>query len=468
MRSVNRRRRVGRGLERGHDGSVSGGLLSAGRRGKMRRPPKVALLFSCLVFLIAAAAWLDVPSRIARQRALHAVARFDHEAAELWLLRARRWAWRGAEAELLAARIYRRQGRVEDMHRVLRSALHQGADPALVSLERAMAMAQSGHLQLVESELMAALQAGLGDAAEISDAYSNGLTVMSRFAHALEVLQAWRDDYPGDPRPDYRLGRLYEHQQLWEEAETHYRRSLAVRDTHYPARYRLGRVLLYGRRVAEARQEFEQCLTMRNPLAAKVQLAGCLRALGDSDEAAEILNQVVAHDYEAVLASYAAMGESPEHYEAAAMLGDIQSESGNDADAVPWLRLAVEKNPRDLSARYSLAVALRQLGRTAQAEAHFEAVRTAREALQRANPLRERISQSPEDHDARLELGQLLLEHESQRMGVFWLRSVLATDPKNRRAHELLAQHFKKMSQRAPRYADLATYHQQQAAEGPP
>lgn len=406
---------------------------------------------------------LDAPGRAVRGRLYSAIQRFDYESAETWLERARLWPAGRMETELLAARMYRRQGRAEEMQRALDTASRLGADPQVVSLEKSLVLAQSGHLQDVEPQLMHALSHGIGDAAEISDAYSNGLTVMSQFPQAVQVLEAWRQDYSDDPRPDYRLGRIHEHRQSWDQAEEHYRRSLEILPTYYPSRYRLGRVLLYGRRVDEAREQFERCLEMPNPLAAKVQLAGCLRSLGEIDRAQKLLREVISHDYDEVLAGYAAVEETPEHYEAASMLGDIESEAGNDEQAVAVLRLALEKNPRDLAARYALAVALRQLGRTDEAELHFEKVRIARTALQRANPLRERISQFPDDLEARLELGRLLLEHESQRMGVFWLRSVLASDPENREAHELLAQHFQELSKSRSRYSGLAAYHKRRA-----
>lgn len=428
-----------------------------GRRWLARRWAWGLLVIVLLVFMA-----MDGPGMLARAMANRAAGQFNNASAERWIAIAKSVSWRQAEMELLTARLLRRQGRAEELEKALQRAIRTGADPKLVSLERALAQAQSGSLDSVEPLLFDALRNGLGDSSEISDAYANGLTILSRFDQALNVLQAWQNDYPDDPRPPYRIGRIYEHQAVWDKAQDHYRQSINVSPTYHPARFRLGRVLMYDRQLEAAKDEFAACLSMENPLAAQIQIASCLKALASTNQAAELLREVLKHDDAEILASYAALEETPEHHEAARILGDLEFELGNSTEAVRWLEHALAFNDRDSSSRYSLAVTLREMGREEEAEEHFARFQVVREALSRANVLRSRIQADSADIDARFELGELLLTHESIRMGFFWLRSVLEIQPDHQGAHQALARYYSDLAVNAPEYKTLADFHRQQ------
>lgn len=419
----------------------------------------VWLLLCGLASLLLIAYLLNAPALLLNLLARQSLSRLDYIAAENWIKRAKSLGRDNAESEMISARIARHQGMLDQMGNHLSKATRLGADPQVVKMEEAMALAQTGKLDVVEADLFQWLSTGVGDADEMSDAYANGLAANSRFDNANEVLDAWRRDFPKDPRPDYRLGRLKEHAQSWEEAADAYRNSLNKKNDYYPSRFRLGRVYFTGRKIDEAKLAFEQCLDMPFPEAAKIQLAFCYRSLGESDRAREMLYEVLQQSYETILKSYYFVEESPEHFEAAATLGDLESEAGNYEEAYKWLKLAVEKNPRDLTARYSLALTLKRLGQTEQAEKDLAEIAKARKALERANPLRDRIAGKPDDLEARLELGKLLIENESMRMGRFWLQSIFKFDPNYREAHKVLAEHYRELAAKSPEYRPLADFH---------
>jgi hypothetical protein len=67
--------------------------------------------------------------------------------------------------------------------------------------------------------------------------------------------------------------------------------------------------------------------------------------------------------------------------------------------------------------------------------------------------------------EARAELGTLLLEHESQRMGRFWLQSILPFEPRHQVAHAGLAKSYSELAEKSPQFKPLAQYHQRAAAE---
>ena len=128
-----------------------------------------------------------------------------------------------------------------------------------------------------------------------------------------------------------------------------------------------------------------------------------------------------------------------ERYIAASELGSIETEAGNYEAAVEILKKALEVNPKDTIARYAYAVSLRGKGMVMESEQNFEIVRSARKALEKVSELQEKLRHTPDDSKVRMELGTLILEHESERTGVFWVQSIFSYDPSNEDAHRLLA-----------------------------
>ncbi len=432
------------------------------RRTPTRR--RLWVLIGCLLLLVAAV-WLSgALAVLPRAMASSALEQRDYPGAWRWLAIAGRLSSRDPANALLAARVARCQRDGERLKQELAVAKHWGADPAAVRREQLLALAQSGQLEGIEAELVASLPAAGKEAAEISEAYANGLAKLARFEDALSVLEAWRQDFPDDPRPEYQQGRIVEHREMYDEAEASYRLALSKDAGYLPARYSLGRVLHHVRRAEEAVEVFKSCLSVPNSEAAQVELACALKSLGRADEARPILQKVLAADAESLRTSYVALDEQPEGFKAAAEYGKLEADAGNFAQAEPWLAKALEVNPMDLMARYALAVSLRGLGRQAEAKRQFERVAAAREATKNAGALSARIKQNPKDLEARYLLGKVILEYESERSGLYWIRSIFSYDPGYAPAHELLADYFAAQSDRASHYARLADYHRKMAA----
>jgi tetratricopeptide (TPR) repeat protein len=330
-----------------------------------------------------------------------------------------------------------------------------------------LAVVASGELAEYESQLIEWMASAGPELPEICDAYVNGLAANGRFAEAGQVLSAWQKDFPRDPRCDYRIGRIREHQEAYDKAEQHYRDAIAKSQRFYAAIFSLARVMLHQRRAEEALEQFGLCFSMPAPEAAKIEAAVALKALGRTDEARNLLLEVLKAGFEQQQASYRAVEEKPEGFRAAAEYGRLESDAGNFKAAKPWLQAALDANPLDLTVRYSLAVTQRGLGELAAAEANFEHVRAAREAMGAATALNERAQADRNDLEARFLLGKLILEHESERMGLYWIRSILPINPLYRPAHELLAEHYAKKASSEPHYQRLADYHRQQADLSP-
>jgi tetratricopeptide (TPR) repeat protein len=402
-------------------------------------------------------------ARLSNHFAADAIAQRDWQRAGSWLHVSQRWAPRNPARHFWSARLARHQGNLPQMRRDLERALALGFDPARVRREQILAAAQAGRLSEVEAEINRWLRAGDPEVPEISAAYANGLASNSRFHTALQVLQAWHDDYPDDPVPLYRRGRIQEHSDRVEEAVASYREAIAVDPEYLPPYYSLGRLLLADKKPDEALPLFERCLAAPETAAAKVGIARCLIDLGEAEQATALLYEVMETDPAAIRASYQAVGETPERFVAAAELGKQKANAGEFAEAKRLLDRAIEENPRDLAARYSRAVALRGLGRQAEAEEEFAYVQRVQDALAEVKGYQDRISRTPEDTEARIAMGKLLLQYESERAGLFWLRSVLVYDGDNRAAHAALADYYEAHADESAAYAELAREHRRQA-----
>ncbi len=417
--------------------------------------------------LILLAFWFDSPSKLMQMQAKRKLDRFEYSSAMDWLGRARALSIQNTAAELMSARTAWRLGRTDDFQRFLQQARRLGADDQAVRLEELLALAQSGAIESCEEELIAQMVLPGADTDEISDAYANGLAAASRFDDAISVLSAWMQDYPDDPRPHYRMGRLHEHSERWQDAEAAYLASIERYEKFYPAWYALGRAFTMSRKIDQAIDAYSKCLDSPRPLAAKIQLASCYRAKGESAVARNHLNEVLKDTTKAIKESYSDFEEAPEYFDAATQLGDLEAEAGNFEKSIQWYRTSLDFNPRDLVARYGLALSLRTVGKTDMAEQEFERVGAARKALELANPLRNRIAKDRKNLEARLELGKLLLEHESVRMGLFWIRSTFAFDPNYGPAHSALTEYYQAKLPRTPADEAAAKYHLIKAAANP-
>lgn len=427
-----------------------------------RLPGRFAFMFVALAIVLALFFTFGGLTRLSHHFSSRAIDGRELAAARWWLDLSERLSPRDAHFAYLRGRLARHEGDLPAMRKHFERAATRGFDAEPIRRQRVLAKAQSGRLDEVEREINRWLASGEGNIAEISDAYANGLAKQSRVPAALTVLEAWHADFPDDPRPRFRIGRIKEYAQLDEEAKQNYRAAVDVDPDCYRAWYALGRILLDQKQIREARACYERCLEMPEPAAAKVGVARCLAEAGESERAADMLREVLALPDQRRRASYRALGESPERFIAAAELGKLAANAGRFEEAKRWLEKALESNPRDIIARYSYAVALRGLGLRERAEEEFQRVRTVKEKLEAAKDLQNQIRREPQNIQPRLALGELLLNYESEQTGLFWLRSVLTIDPDNPDAHRALADYYQARQLQSPHFARLARQHREQ------
>ncbi|MBL6832480.1 MAG: tetratricopeptide repeat protein [Pirellulales bacterium] len=407
----------------------------------MKRFPRLSARLWVLVGILCGLIVVGIPLAsllLADSVAAIAVADRDQDAALGWVRYGERLRGESPQGLLIKARLARRRGALRQMEQFLKAASRADAPAGLVRRERMLADIQSGRLEKLEAQVKAWLVANDPDLPEIADAYANGLAACSRFDEALEMLGAWGQDYPTDPMPAFRAGRIHEFFEDFDSAADAYREAVARREDFLPARYALGRVLLRKKEPEKALREFESCRTGSTSLAAEVAIAECLAELGRTELAMQQLEVVLHNDGTQIQASYLPLLAPQECFVAARLLGTLAVNAGSHEQGLELLERALRYNPRDVAARYSHAVALRGLGRTQEAEAELAEIEENRAAMKRVNTLRNKINRDPDDVAARIELGRVLAEHESVENGLFWLRSAIVREPENQQARQLI------------------------------
>ena len=333
------------------------------------------------------------------------------------------------------ARAYRRQGKLNDVHRYLQRAQQAGISRSRIQREEWLAMAQAGQMTDAEPHLKELFVDPGEDGPEICEAYANGYLLSYRFAQALAVVDAWQSDFPKDPQPHLLRGLLAEQNSNWTTAAEHFQKAFDLAPQRVDLRLRLANVLLVLRRTDEAVSHFQQLLKMV-PNSAEVQ-TGWGRMLvvqGQSDQAREIFQQVLK--------------THPQDYDATLALGQLELNDNHLDEALALLQLAVAMQPNDAEVRNALAGALQRAGRAAEARMHFEYVAKAQEATLLIQALRAQVMVNTKDVEARYKIAELLRDASNQTDRLAWLRSIIEIDPRYQRAHAALAELYAKTGNR--------------------
>lgn len=431
----------------------------------LSRPRRRRLLFIVIgaILLIGVGWWSGAIAIWPRMQAEAAMRAGHLDEAESDVRQAIRLAPQSAESHLLLSRILRKQGELADFDQILKRATSLGLDRQRAQAERLLAQAQAGEIDATRTQLDRLLINGAADDREVLEAYVNGSLIAARMPDAQTLIDGWTASFPDDPQPYYFGGRLLMHYGQTEKAAEEFKAALKREPTHYASAYLLGQILTEQNRPDEALVQYERCHGMTYGAAPQIAKAKALRSLGRVGEAREILLDVVEQPADDIRKSFQRVGDRFEGAPAHLELGSLESAVGNYVDAVKWLTVAVEANPRDLSARHARGIALRGAGKSEQATQELEAVRQARLALREVDKLADFLQQNPDLVDERVRIGELYLTYESLLTAEFWLKTALARDPQHRRAHELLARIYQLRASDNPAYQQLSVQHQRQA-----
>jgi predicted Zn-dependent protease len=224
-------------------------------------------------------------------------------------------------------------------------------------------------------------------------------------------------------------GYLFQGFGLRPESIAAYRRGLQIAPWQSIMRWRLAEVLLEMGELEEAAALLGQCAE-ENPQNPDVltSWATCLFRRSEPERARELLEQL--------------LGDSPDHFEARRLLGEIELGQGRFPEALEHLRSAARQRPNDMTTRNALGRVLQVLGRTDEAQGHFDYVVEAERALGRVERQLRLVLKRPDDAELRCQIGTALLKYGSPDDGAKWLRTVLQLQPDHPGAHQALAAYY--------------------------
>lgn len=404
------------------------------------RRKRIWIALLVLVALGVTAVFAGVPWCQSRAQQAMRLGRFD--TAERWLSRAGWLGPRDSRTELLRARLDRKRGQFEAMHKHLRDAAALGYPPSLVAAEQLLAELQSGGLPSVDPRVANLFVRAELEGDTLAEAYVLGCLRKYEFPPALTLLDSWETDFPKDPRPNFLRGRILEHTSAESQAKEEYRRaSVKAGGVFAPAEYSLARIAFDGGDAETALVHSRRCAEgLDVPAAARLGEAAALRHLERFAEADQILAPLESQDRDALAQQLVQLGQTAEAAAVAyeAERGRVAAGLERNEEAERWLKTALDGNPHDWKLRYVYARTLSRLGRTAEAKADFERVEETEKAVADCDHYLERIRKNPADVEARYELGRIFAQYISERQAEAWLTGVLQYNPQHAGAQALL------------------------------
>jgi tetratricopeptide (TPR) repeat protein len=336
---------------------------------------------------------------------------------------------RDPETLVLSARAARRAqvyGDSELLLRIYREV--RGRDDAY-TLEQ-LALAAECRVDEVSEQCWKCIEEGRFDGPLLMEALARGYLRQFRLGQARMCLDHWKQMQPDNPQVFFLEGLLnLDYLHVSSDGVASYRRAVELDADYEEARVGLAVALLTDKKYAEAAEQFKRLLQSQ-PDNARVQvgLAECLDSLGETVEAAQIVDDVLARQ--------------PQLSPALSLRGQLALKNGQWSEAESSLRQALESNPLEHRARYGLIRCLEQTGKEEAAEQQRRQLQQLEQDTARFHEIvTKEIAKRPTDPVLHFTLGQILLRSGQREEGIRWLQSALHLDPNYAPARQALAEH---------------------------
>jgi tetratricopeptide (TPR) repeat protein len=353
------------------------------------------------------------------------------------------------EAHFLAARAARRAADLHAARRHLDEAARLGWARSAVEVEDALLRAKAGDLAGGVHVLLRAVHDNHPDTPEILPVLVPAFLAEFRLLAAASLTARWVEVSPQTPQAWAHHADVLERLGQKENAVASLRRLAELTPDDRQARLNLARLLIELRRddgEAAGHLEWLAAADPKNPAVA-VQLAACRELQGRTDEAATILDRLLA--------------DHPRDAAALHRRGRLELNHGRAEVAVGFLRRAAEVDPSDRELLYSLFLGLQRVGTPAEVREAEARWKQCEADLKRVGELGKVIATTPDDPNPRREIGELFLRNGRAPDGLRWLDSALKIDPAHAPTHQVLADHYERTGR-----PDLAARHR--AAQPPP
>jgi tetratricopeptide (TPR) repeat protein len=233
--------------------------------------------------------------------------------------------------------------------------------------------------------------------------------------HAMTELEKLKVEAPTDPRPDRLLGVIAKDGEHFQEAVEHYRESIR-RDPNQPDREAILRELAESQIALNEFNEALQTLKESSRSAASLTLeSSCHRGLGQIETATGKIREALNLD--------------PRYYPAKLLQGKLFLDADHLEEAVAATREAIEFEPGNSKAHLQLSQALRQLGRTAEADAELKTMLEIQVIEREFTDLHDAAAKQPSDAHIRQRIGALARRLGKPELAKIWFRAALAIQP---------------------------------------
>ena len=241
---------------------------------------------------------------------------------------------------------------------------------------------------------------------------------------AIDALEAVTKLQPGDARAWRTMGLIYKEKARYEPALAAYDASLKIDRVQPAARFERAETLAALGRYGDAEAALRASRGGASAADRAALLARCQIGQGDLDAARRTLD--------------AALPSSPDHPRLLGERATIDRAQGRFDDALRRLDRAIGADPYTAQWHYQRGLALRALGRSAEAEAALGRARELQADLARLSELDDEAARRPGDAEVRERLGDLCRRLGKEELAASWYVAALSCDPDRTSARRAL------------------------------
>jgi tetratricopeptide (TPR) repeat protein len=331
------------------------------------------------------------------------------------------------EVLLLASRIARRMGSLDDSELLLNSYWQRYGDEEQLVSERVFHRAVRGDIESVGQSLRMYIIQGGGQARLAREALVTGLIYRFRWGDAQVVLDEWLAETPNDTLALVQKGKFLEQQQGFDEALRIYRRILELDPDQHEARLRLATILVTRRYGEEAASELT-VLREKLPNNPEVLLlwARSLALLGRTAESRRAVDECLQL--------------SPNYPSALLERGNYALQDGDEIEAERYFAKAVKLDAGSVPIHNRYAFVLGRLGKQTESAAEYAKVHQLEADSERiAQIIRGPLQDNPNNPAIHHEIGVIALRGGLIKEALRWFTSALQVDPNHLPTHQVLA-----------------------------
>lgn len=344
------------------------------------------------------------------------------------------WRW-NSDAYFFSARAARISHDLSGAEQFLeRCKKIDGGATERTQLEYLLIRVQSGEIDDLSPLLFDLVERenGYPDTIAILKTFGRSYMTRLRYRPALACMSKWIELSPDDPLPYQYRGWSLERLSNPKSALQDYQKALELDPTLLDVRLRIVEMYLEDKQAPEALPHAEY-LYQRSPENPRVQARmGMTQFLmGNSADARTLM--LAAEPY------------LPEDPALLVAIANLELQDSHPEEAERRLRKVIAIDPSDTEALYVLSNALQIQGRTAESQAVQVECLAKRKIVDRIHELLKDSTDTPNAKpDAYAEIGELFLQIDREKFGLYWSNYALEINPTNQRAHRTLATYYEK------------------------